>query len=54
VTGVSATGIAGQVLVWGTIVPNQNPGYTPVTPSSTPAWSDETPSQTPGWDDIAA
>jgi hypothetical protein len=54
VTGVSATGEVGTPLVWGRIVPNQNPSYTPVTPSSTPAWSDETPSQTPGWDDIAA
>jgi len=54
VTGVSATGEVGTPLVWGRIVPNQNPSYTPETPSSTPAWSDETPSQTPGWDDIAA
>jgi hypothetical protein len=54
VTGVSATGEVGTPLVWGRIVPNQNPSYNPETPSSTPAWSDETPSQTPGWDDIAA
>ena len=54
VTGVEGTGEAGQVLVWGRIVPNQNPSYNPVTPSSTPSWSDDTPSQTPGWDDIAA
>ena len=54
VTGVSATTTVGSITVWGTIVPDQNPSYTPVTPSSTPAWSDVSPSQTPGWDDIAA
>ena len=52
--GVSGTGKTSQVLVWGPIVPNQNPSYTPITPSSTPSWSDESPSQTPGWEDIAA
>jgi len=54
VTGVSATANTAQVLVWGAIVPNQNPSYNPINPSSTPSWTDESPSQSPGWDDIAA
>ena len=53
-TGVSATADTAQVLVWGGIVPNQNPSYNPINPSSTPSWADESPSQSPGWDDIAA
>jgi hypothetical protein len=54
VTGVSASGLVNPVLVWGTIVPNQNAGYNNIDPSQTPTWSDEVPSQTPGWGQIAA
>jgi UDP-N-acetylmuramate-alanine ligase len=42
-TGVEATGSTTPVLIWDTIVPNQNPEYTSIAPS-----------QTPGWDQIAA
>jgi hypothetical protein len=54
VTGVSATGEIGKVLVWGRIVPNQNPSYTPDQPIQSPGWNAETPSQTPGWTRAAA
>jgi hypothetical protein len=54
VTGVSATGEVGTPLVWGRIVPNQNPGYTPDQPTQSPGWSSETPSQSPGWTRTAA
>jgi hypothetical protein len=54
VTGVSATGEVGTPLVWGRIVPNQNPSYTPEQPSQSPGWSEDSPSQTPGWTRVAA
>jgi hypothetical protein len=54
VTGVEATGLVNPVLVWGRIVPNQNPGYTPDQPTQSPGWSSETPSQSPGWTRTAA
>jgi hypothetical protein len=54
VTGVSAAGEVGTPLVWGRIVPNQNPGYTPDQPTQSPGWSSETPSQSPGWTRTAA
>jgi hypothetical protein len=54
VTGVSATGFVSGVLVYGNIVPDQNPGYTNETPSQSPAWSEETPSQNASWTRIAA
>jgi hypothetical protein len=41
--GVQATGIVGNVLVWGQIVPDQNAG-----------WVDVENSQTPNWTDVAA
>jgi hypothetical protein len=34
VSGLQATGNVGQVLVWGTIVPNQNAGYNSIRPKS--------------------
>jgi len=49
VTGVFATGEVGTPLVWGRIVPNQDPSYTPEQPTQSPGWSSETPSQSPGW-----
>ena len=54
VTGVSATGAVGKVLVWSRIVPNQNPSYTPEQPTQSPGWSGETPTQSPGWTRTAA
>jgi hypothetical protein len=52
--GVSATGEISKVLVWGRIVPNQNPSYTPEEPIQSPGWNAETPSQSPGWTREAA
>ena len=40
VTGVTATGSIGQVLVWGAIIPSQNPSYSTITPSQSPSWTD--------------
>tara|TARA_R100000935_G_scaffold25663_1_gene45486 strand:+ start:1669 stop:2043 length:375 start_codon:yes stop_codon:yes gene_type:complete len=54
VTGVLATGSVSGALVYGNIVPDQNPGYTNETPSQSPAWSVEIPSQNASWTRIAA
>lgn len=43
VTGVSATGFAGEEILWERVIPSQ-----------TPSWSNITASQTPNWTDIAA
>jgi hypothetical protein len=59
-TGVAAIGEVGTPLVWGTIVPNQNPSYTPEQPTQSPVWgaivpnqnpsyTPEQPTQSPGW-----
>ena len=48
-TGVAASGLITPPLVWGTIVPNQNPSYTPTQPTQTPAFTETTPAQTPSW-----
>jgi hypothetical protein len=40
VTGLSATGSVGLVLVWGEITPSQNPNFSAITPSQTPSWTD--------------
>ena len=52
VSGVSATGRVRPVLVWGKIVPDQNPEYTGVTPSQSPGWVEETASQTTTWQEV--
>ena len=54
VTGLSAVSAVGPVLVWGTIVPSQNPGYSTVSPTQTPSYSTVSPAQTPDWNEIAA
>jgi hypothetical protein len=54
VSGLQATGSVGQVLVYGRIVPNQNPSYSEETPVQSPGYSEETPSQSPSWTRIAA
>ena len=64
VTGVTAPGQVNAVLVWGRIVPNQNPSYigeepsqapglSGIVPSQTPSWNATTPSQTPSYGDEA-
>ena len=40
VTGLSATGSVGSVLVWGEITPSQNSNFSAITPSQTPSWTD--------------
>jgi hypothetical protein len=40
VTGVSATGEVGTPLVWGRIVPNQDPSYTSINPNQSPGWTE--------------
>ena len=40
VTGLSAAGLAGSVLVWGEITPSQNSNFSAITPSQTPSWTD--------------
>ena len=54
VTGLSAVSSVGSVLVWGTIVPSQNPGYNTVSPTQTPSYGGVSPTQTPDWNEIAA
>jgi len=39
-TGVAATGQVGQPLVWGRIVPDQNPSYTSINPNQSPGWTE--------------
>ena len=39
VTGVSAAAQLGVVLVWSQLVPDQNPGYSPIGPAQSPSWS---------------
>ena len=39
VIGLSATGSVGQVLVYGRIVPDQNPNYTNITPNQSVNWT---------------
>ena len=42
VTGLSATALVNSatILVWGGIVPDQNPEYSTITPSQTPVWTE--------------
>jgi hypothetical protein len=52
-TGVSATGEISKVLVWGRIVPNQNPSYTPINPAQSASFATITPSQSAGYSMVA-
>jgi len=52
--GVQATGIIGNVLVWGEIIPDQNANWVDVDNSQTTGWVDVDSSQTPNWTEIAA
>ena len=49
VTGLSATGQTTPVLVWGRIVPDQDPEYLPEIPSQTPNWNNVVPNQNAGY-----
>ena len=39
VTGLSATGSVGSVLLWGQIIPSQNSQFSAITVSQTPSWT---------------
>ena len=52
VTGVAATGAVGSVLVWGDIVPNQDPNYSPEVPAQTPNWNNVVPNQNAGYTSV--
>jgi hypothetical protein len=59
VAGVSATGYVGIALVWGAVIPVQDPDWGTVTPSQNPdwvppesdipVWGQLSPSQVPNW-----
>jgi hypothetical protein len=48
-TGFGMTSAVGQVLVWGRIIPGQNPGYQPDIPVQSPTWVGIVPNQNPGY-----
>lgn len=54
VTGVSATGAVGQVLVYERIVPSQSPSYANIVANQSPSWSGVVPNQSADWAQIAA
>jgi hypothetical protein len=54
VAGVSATGQAGQVLVWGPIRPDPGNDWTDVDPSGTNIWTDVLPDPGSIWTPVAA
>ena len=49
VTGLSAFGRVGNALVWGVVVPGQDPNYNPLIPSTSAVYSNVTPNQTPSY-----
>ena len=50
--GVSATGIIANVLVWGQIVPDQNPDWIPVVDAQTSTWTQVNNGNTVMWVEI--
>jgi hypothetical protein len=55
VTGVAATGQVGPVtdfILWGAVVPNQNPSYVGVVPAASSGYSSVTPNQSPIWSSV--
>ena len=53
-TGLSASGEVGSVLIWSLIPDAQNPNYVIIDDNQTPNYNTVTDSQTPNWDEIAA
>jgi len=53
-TGVYGTGAITSVLVWGVIVPGQDPEWAVISDSQSPSWGDVDEAQDPEWTDIAA
>jgi len=54
VTGVSGTGVVGQVTVWGNIVPIPTGPWTPISTSDSQTWTPISTSDTQVWTPIAA
>jgi hypothetical protein len=48
-TGFGMTGAVGRILVWGRVIPGQNPSYGPDIPVQIPAWAGIVPNQNPGY-----
>ena len=53
-TGVQATGIIGQVLVWGQIPDVPDPHWTSIDDSGSDGWTQINDNAVPNWDLIAA
>ena len=53
-TGLAGTGGISQILVWGIIVPGQDPEWETIDDSQSPSWGDVDEAQDPEWTDIAA
>ena len=52
-SGVFGTGHISQLLVWGPIIPGQNPNWTGINDSQSPSWTAVSDSQTPEWEEVA-
>ena len=53
VTGVEMTISIGQVMVYGLIVPTQDPNWVLIDPTQDPNWTEITPSDDPEWTLVA-
>ena len=53
VIGLEVLGSVGGVLVWGTIVPSQDPEYQELSPTQEPSYTQITASQTPGYTELS-
>ena len=51
-TGVSATGIVGNVLIWSLIDESQTPNWQAINDSQGSTWTSVDDAQTPNWTDI--
>jgi hypothetical protein len=52
-TGVYGTGAISQILVWGDVVPGQDPEWGVIDDSQSPSWGAIDDSQTPDWQEVA-
>ena len=52
-TGVVGTGQITSVLVWGKVVPGQDPEWDGVNDSQSPSWGAVDDAQSPGWQEVA-
>jgi hypothetical protein len=49
VAGIYAAGYVGEVLVWGSIIPDQDPNWSPIQPDPSAMWSSIQPDPPAGW-----